>query len=60
MFFFPSNFRISDFKLRFLIHFEFIFVHCERNGSNFNLYRVIKITPKNKTGQSSSGTDKTG
>lgn len=30
------TFRVSGLILRFLIHFELSFVHCEREGSNFS------------------------
>jgi hypothetical protein len=35
-----SSFKISDFTLMTLIHFEFIFIQCEKQGSCFNLVHV--------------------
>ena len=38
--FFSRSFTVSSLMFRFLIHFEFIFVHGVRECSNFVLLRV--------------------
>jgi hypothetical protein len=38
--FFCSSFKVSGLTLRFVIHFEFVFVYCEIQGSSFRLLHV--------------------